>query len=82
MSGAPVKQRDGWHASHNPREALWAAVLELGVEDARRGDGRARAWLRSDDFLEVATLAGLEADEAMAAQERLAAEIERDPAMA
>ncbi|MGM0584460.1 MAG: hypothetical protein ACQEUZ_07405 [Pseudomonadota bacterium] len=58
---------------------LWAAALLLGVEDARKGDPEAVAWIGSPDFAETAALAGLDpeaaADAARAAVARGRGEI-------
>ena len=72
-----AKDRDGRHSSANPRRALWCAVLAQAVADARRG--RDREWIGSADFRMVCALAGIDPEGVEAS---LAAEIERDPAMA
>lgn len=45
----------------NPDLALWRAVLVAGLQDAAKGhDPKDVAWLRSDDFVVVCSLAAVE----------------------
>ena len=55
----------------NPRQAMWCAVLELAIADARRG--KDPGWIGSDDFAMVCALAGVDPE---GVQASLARELE------